>query len=97
MFDLSAHPVELYVKGLGEFPAHVSGEDAVGGRAVGLDWGGRLRVAHIGECCADGDGLLAIEENRTGFCFHGGSHDGADGLIFGEYCTIRGWSWVNVV
>ena len=77
--------------------AHVAGEDAVGGRAVGLDWGERLRVAHIGEGWADGNGLLAVEENLYGFCFRGGSHDGEDGLKFGEYWTIRRRSWANVV
>ena len=97
LFDMAAHPMELHVKGLGEFPAHVAGEDTVGGRAVGLDWGGRLQVDHIGEGCADGNGLLAVEGNLTGFCFHGRSHDGADGLTFGEYWTIRGRSWANVV
>ena len=54
-------------------------------------------MAHVGEVSADGDGLLAIEENRTGFCFRGGSHDGADGLTLGEYWPIRGRSWENVV
>ena len=75
MFDLAAHPVESHVKGLGAFPAHVYGEDAVGGCAVGLDRGGRLRVAHLSEGSADGDGMLAVEENCTGFCFSGGSHE----------------------
>ena len=97
LFDSVAHPVELHVKGLGAFPEHVAGEEAVGGPAVGLDQGGRFRVAHIGKGSADGDGLLAVEENRIGFCFRGGSHDGADGLTFGEYWTIRGRSWANVV
>ena len=89
LFDSAAHPVESHVKGLGAFPAHVAGEDAVGCCAVGLHRGGRLRVAHIGEGSADGDGLLAVEENRTGFCFRSGSHDGANGLTLGEYWTIR--------
>ena len=59
--------MESHVKGLVAFLAHVAGGDAVGGSAVGLDRGGRLRVAHIGEVSADGDGLLAVEENCTGF------------------------------
>ena len=59
--DAAANPVKLHVKSLGAFLAHVVGEDAVGGRAVGLDWGGRLRVTHIGEYCADGNGLMAVE------------------------------------
>ena len=61
LLDAAAHKVESHVKGLGAFPSHVSGEDAVGGRAVGLDWGGRLRVAHLGEGCANGNGLMAVE------------------------------------
>ena len=97
LFNFSAHPVGLHVKGLGEFPANFAGEDDVGGRAVGLDWGGQLRVAHRCEGSAGGDGLLSIEENHTGFCFHGGSHDGADVLTLGEYWTIRGQSWENIV
>ena len=40
--DAAENPVESNVKGLGAFPAHFSGEDAVGGCAVGLDQGGRL-------------------------------------------------------
>ena len=96
-FNLSAHPVELHVKGLGSFPAHVAGEDSVGGCAVGLDRGGRLRVAHLGEGSADGDGLLAIEENCTSFCFRRGSNDGADCMTLGEYWTIRGRSWANAI
>ena len=43
------------------------------------------------------NGLLAVEENCTGLCFRGGIHDGADGLKFVDYWTIRGCSWVNVV
>ena len=61
MFDSAAYPVESHVKGLVAFPAHVAGGDAVGVRAVGLDRGGRLRVAHLGEGSADGGGLLAVE------------------------------------
>ena len=53
--------MESHVKGLVAFPAHVAGGDAVGVRAVGLDRGGRLRVAHLGEGSADGGGLLAVE------------------------------------
>ena len=52
-----------HVKGLGALLVHVSGEDAVEGRTVGFDWVGRLRVAHIDEGSADGNSLLAVEEN----------------------------------
>ena len=47
LLDAAAHPVETHVKIFGALLAHVSGEDAVGGCAVGLDWGGRLRVEHF--------------------------------------------------
>ena len=94
--DAAAHPVESHVKGLVELLAHVAGEDAVGGCAVGLDRGGRLQVAHFDEGCADGNSLLAVEENRSSFGFRGGSHDRANGLIYGEYRTIRGWSGADV-
>ena len=97
LLDSAAHPVESHVKDLEAFPPHFSGEDAVGGRAVGIDWGRRLRVAHLGEGCGDGNGLVAVEKNRYSFCFRGGSHDGADGLTFGNYWTIRGRSAVDVV
>ena len=66
MIDAAAHPVELHVKGLGAFPEYVAGEDAVGGRSVGLDRGGQLRVAHLGEGCADGNGLMAVEVSVGG-------------------------------
>ena len=91
--DSAAHPVEWHAKGIGAFPAHVASEDAVVVCAFGRDRSGRLRVAHIGEGSADGDGLLAVEENCTGFCFRGGSHDGADGLTLGDYWPIRVRSW----
>ena len=96
-FDAAAHSVELHVKGLGAFLAHVAGADFIWDFSVGLDRGGRLQVSHLGEGCADGNGLLAVEENRSSFCFRDGIHDGVDGLTFGEYWTIRGWFQVNVV
>ena len=85
LIDVTAHPVETHVKIFGALLAHVAGEDAVGGRAVGFDWGGRMRVAHFNKGRADGNNLLEIQENRSSFGFHGGSHDGEDGLTFGEY------------
>ena len=60
-FDSVAHPVESYVKGLGALLEHAAGDYAVRDCAVGLDRGGRLRVAHLGEVSTDGDGLLAVE------------------------------------
>ena len=97
LLDSAVHPVDLHVKGLGEFPAHVAGEDAVEGRAVSLDRGEQLRVAHLGEGSADEDVLLVVEDNRTNFCFRGRINDSADGLTLSEYCTIRGRSWASVV
>ena len=61
LLDVSTHPVETYVKCFGVITAHVAGEDAVGGHAVGFYWCGRLRVAHFYEGCADGNILLAVE------------------------------------
>ena len=43
-----------------------------------------------------GNSLLAVEENCFSFGFRGGSHDDADGLTFGEYRSIRGWSVTDV-
>ena len=96
LLDAAAHPVEMHVKGFGSLLAHVTSEDAVGGRAVGYDQGGRLRVTHFDEGCADGKILLAVEENRSSFAFCSGSHDGADSLTFGEYRSSRGWSDTDV-
>ena len=96
LIDAAAHPVETNGKGFGARPAHVAGEYAVGGRAVGFDKGGRLRVDHFDEGCADGNSLLTFEENRSSFGFSGGSDDGADSLTFCEYWSIRGWSGTYV-
>ena len=96
LLDVSTHPVETYVKCFGVITAHVAGEDAVGGRAVGFDWGRRLRVANFHEGYADGNILLAVEENRSSFGFHGGIHEGAYGFTFGEYRSIRGRSGTDV-
>ena len=54
LLDAAAHPVELRVKGLGAFLAHVAGADFIWDFSVGLDRGGRLQVSHLGEGCADG-------------------------------------------
>ena len=96
LFDESAHQAETQVKILGALQAHVASEDAVGGRAGGLDWGGRLRVAHFDEGHSDGNFLLAVEENISSFGLRGGNHDGADALAFGEYWYIRGGSGSDV-
>ena len=61
LLDAAAHSVETHVKGFGALPEHVSGEDAVGGRTVFFDRGGRLQVAHFDEGCADGNSLLPVE------------------------------------
>ena len=47
LLDTAAHPLEAHVKSFGSLPEHVAGEYAVGGCAVGIDWGGRLWVAHF--------------------------------------------------
>ena len=96
LFNEAAHPLETHVKNLGALPAHVADEGAVGGRDIGLDWGGRLRVAHFYEDRADGNSLLDVEENHSSFCLHGRSYNGADGLKFGEYLSIWGGSGPNV-
>ena len=96
LFDASAHPVEAHIKIFGALPAHVAGEDSVGGHAVGIDWGWRLQLAHIDEGRADGNSLLAVEEDRSSFGLSGRSHDGAYGLTFGEYQSIRSGSRSDV-
>ena len=53
-------------------------------------------VAHFDKGRADRNSLLEVEENCSSFCFRDGSHDGADGLTFGECRSIRGWSGTDV-
>ena len=96
MFDETAQPVETHAKIFGLLTEHVAGKDSVGGCAVGLDWVRRLRVANFNEGRADGNILLVVEEDRSSFCLGGGSHDGADGLTFGEYWSIRSGSRPDV-
>ena len=88
--------MEAHVKGFGALPAHVSGEDSVGGRAVRFDRCGRLWVAHFDKVRVNGNSLLAVEGNRSSFGLRGRSHDGEDGLTFGEYRSIRGRSGPDV-
>ena len=90
LLDAAAHPVEVHVQSFGAFPAHVDGEDAVGGRAVSLDWGGWLWVAYFVEGRVDGNSLLAFEEDCSSFGLGNGIHDGADSLKFGEDRSV--WS-----
>ena len=90
LFDTKLPSVEAPVKCFGSFPAHVSGEDAMGVCVVSLDWSGWLQMAHFNQVCADGNSLLAIEEDCTGLSLGGGCHDGAEGLSLGEYQAV--WS-----
>ena len=48
-------------------------------------------MAHFNQGRADGNSLLAIEEDRTGFGLGGGRHDGADGRALCEDWAV--WSW----
>ena len=96
LLDEAAHPVETHVEIVGALPAHVAREGAVGGRVVGFDRSRRMWVAYFDEVRAGGNILLAVEENRSSFGFRGGIHDGADGLTFGEYWSIRGRSGMYV-
>ena len=67
------------------------GEYVAGGCGFSLDRSGRLQMAHFNQGRADGDRLLAVEEDRTGLGLGGGRHDGADGLALGEDWAV--WSW----
>ena len=96
LLDAAAHTVEMNVKIFGVLLAHVAVKDAMGGRAVGLDWGGRLQVTHFDEGRADGNSLLAVEENRSSFGLCGGIHYSADGLTLCECWSIRGGSRTDV-
>ena len=55
--------METHVKRFGVITAYVTGEDAVGGSDLSLDWGGRLQVAYFDEGRADGNSILDIEED----------------------------------
>ena len=55
-------------------------EREVLGEIIGKIFSSRMLVAHFDKGCADGNSLLAVEENCSSFGFCGGSHDGADGL-----------------
>ena len=101
LLDAAAHPVETHVKIFGALPAHVAGDYVVGGHAVGLDWCGRFWVAHFDEGRADGNSLLAVDEDCSSFGLSCGSHDGADGLTFSEDRSVWigsrpdvGWWWI---
>ena len=49
-------------------------------------------MAHFYEGRADGNSLLAVEEDSSSFCLGSGSHDSVDGLTFGEDCSV--WSGI---
>ena len=68
----------------------------MGGRAVGLDWDGRLWVAHFDEGFADRNSLLAVEEYCSSLGLGSGSHDGVDGLTCGEYWSVLSGSIPDV-
>ena len=93
LLDVTPHPVELHVKCFGAFTAHVDGEDAMGGFAVIFDCRGRLRMSHFNQGCADGNSLLAVEEDCTGFSLGGRCHDSVDGLALGEDQDV--WSGIR--
>ena len=63
-------------------------------------------MAHFNKGRADGNILLAIEIDRTGFSLGGGCHDGADVLALGENWSVwsgirpdggRGWSVAQIL
>ena len=92
LLDSTSHPVEAYAKLFGAFPEHVSSEDAVVGCNASLDRSRRLRMEHFNQVCADGNSLLAVEEDCTDLSLGSGRHDGADGLALGEDRAVCSWS-----
>ena len=62
----------------------------MGGFAVSFDWSGSLRMSHFNQGCADGNSLLAVEEDCIGYSLGGRCHDGADGLSLGKDWAV--WS-----
>ena len=89
--DVTLHPVEAHDKCFGAILAHADSADSVGGFVVIFDLSGRLRMAYFNQGRADGNSLLAFEEDRTGFSLGGGCHDGADRLSLCEDRDV--WSW----
>ena len=53
-------------------------------------------MAYFDESHADGKILLDVEENPSSFGLGGGSHDGADGLKFGEDWSVWSGSRLDV-
>ena len=72
LLGATPHTGEAHVKLFGAFPAHVDGEDAVGGFDTSLDRSGRSRMAHLNEGFADENSLLAVVEDCTSFSLGSG-------------------------
>ena len=53
-------------------------------------------MAHFDGGRAYGKSLLSVEEDCSNFGLSSGSHDGVDGLTFGEYWSIRSGSRPDV-
>ena len=53
-------------------------------------------MTHFNQSCVDGNGLLAIEEDCTGFSLGGGCHNGAYGMALGEDRSVWNGSSLDV-
>ena len=78
--DSAPEPVQLHVHGLEAFACNVVGYHFVGGRVIGLHRRGRLFVSHRLKGVTCWDGLPAVDEESSQFCFHCGGHDDFDDL-----------------
>ena len=84
-------PVETHVDGFGAALFDGVIGDASGASVVGLDWSGRLRVAHFEQCGAEHGGVFGIVEECAKFGFGGGGHDGVDDGAVDVDGAVDGW------
>ena len=78
----------------------------MGGFTVSFDLSWRLRMAHFNQGRADGNSLLAVEEDCTSYSLGVRCHDGSDGMSLGKDWAVwsgsgsdggRGWVVAQIV
>ena len=69
LLDPVSHPIEPHVNGLGATLFHGGVGNTGSASVIGLNWCGRLRVAHVGQDGAQGSTVFSIEEKSAEFGF----------------------------